>query len=91
MTKADDFRKRAQHIGKRLRHRVQTTTPLGRKQKALTDMAANEDWLDGMILPKLKSPVKYKSSKSVPRMVPLVSTGTRRERRSASSSHPADT
>jgi hypothetical protein len=58
MTKADDFRKRAQHIGKRLGHRVQTTTPLGRKQKALTDMAANEDWLDGMILPKPKSPAK---------------------------------
>jgi hypothetical protein len=59
VTKADDFRKRAQHIGKRLGRRVQTTTPLGRKQRALTDMAANEDWLDGM-MPKPKSPAKYK-------------------------------
>ncbi len=54
MTKADDYRKRATHIGKRMGHRVQTTTPLGRKQKALTDMAANEDWLDGKTLPKPK-------------------------------------
>jgi hypothetical protein len=58
MTKADEFRKRAQHISKRLGHRVQTKTPLGRKQKVLTDMAANEDWLDGTILPKPKSPAK---------------------------------
>jgi hypothetical protein len=31
---------------------------MGRKQKALTDMASNEDWLDGMTLPKPKSPAK---------------------------------
>ena len=31
---------------------VQHTTPVGRKQKALNDMADNEDWLDGKIKPK---------------------------------------
>jgi hypothetical protein len=52
MTKAEHFRKRAEHMRKRLRNRVQTSSPLGKKQKALTDMAANEDWLDGTIPPK---------------------------------------
>jgi hypothetical protein len=47
MTKAEDYRKRAVVLGKRMRSKVQSTTPLGRKQKALTDMADNEDWLDG--------------------------------------------
>jgi hypothetical protein len=49
MTKADQFRKRAVALGKRLRpSRVQKTSPVGRKQKALLDMADNEDWLNGI-------------------------------------------
>ena len=48
MTKAEAYRKRAVVLGKRMRSgQVQNRTPLGRKQKALTDMADNEDWLDG--------------------------------------------
>jgi hypothetical protein len=53
MTKAEACRKRAVVLGKRMRSKqVQSTTPLGRKQKALTDMADNEDWLDGKNKPK---------------------------------------
>ena len=53
MTKADSYRKRAKSLGKRMSNRqVQHTTPVGRKQKALNDMADNEDWLDGKIKPK---------------------------------------
>ena len=48
MTKAESYRKRAKALGKRMSNRqAQRTTPIGRKQKALTDMADNEDWLDG--------------------------------------------
>jgi hypothetical protein len=48
MTKAEGYRKRAKALGKRMGNRqTQHTTPVGRKQKALTDMADNEDWLDG--------------------------------------------
>ena len=48
MTKAENYRKRAKALGKRMSSRQsQRTTPVGRKQKALTDMADNEDWLDG--------------------------------------------
>ena len=48
MTKAESYRKRAKALGKRMRSRqTQRTTTIGRKQKALTDMADNEDWLDG--------------------------------------------
>jgi hypothetical protein len=48
MTKAENYRKRAKALGKRMSNRqAQRTTPIGRKQKALTDMADNEDWLDG--------------------------------------------
>jgi hypothetical protein len=48
MTKAENYRKRAKALGKRMSYRqAQRTTPIGRKQKALTDMADNEDWLDG--------------------------------------------
>ena len=51
--KAELYRKRAEALGKRMSYRqTQHTTPLGRKQKALTDMADNEDWLDGKIEPK---------------------------------------
>ena len=53
MTKAENYRRRAKALGKRLGNRqTQTTTPVGRKQKALTDMADNEDWLDGKIKAK---------------------------------------
>ena len=55
MTKAEAYRKRAVVLGKRMRSKqVQSTTPLGRKQKALTDMADNEDWLDGKNKPKAR-------------------------------------
>ena len=55
MTKAEAYRKRAVVLGKRMRSRqVHPTTPLGRKQKALTDMADNEDWLDGKNKPKAR-------------------------------------
>jgi len=48
MTKAENYRKRAKALGKRMSNQqVQLTTPIGRKQKAPTDMADNEDWLDG--------------------------------------------
>jgi hypothetical protein len=46
--KAELYRKRAAALSKRMSYRPsQHTTPLGRKQKALTDMADNENWLDG--------------------------------------------
>ena len=49
MTKAEQYRKRAEALGKRMKpSQVQRTTPVGRKQKALLDMADNEDWLDGI-------------------------------------------
>jgi hypothetical protein len=55
MTKAEHYRKRALALGKRMRpSQVQSTTPLGRKQKALTAMADNEDWLDGKNKPKAR-------------------------------------
>ncbi len=56
MTKAEAYRKRAVVLGKRMRPgQVQSRTPLGRKQKALTDMADNEDWLDGKNEPKART------------------------------------
>jgi hypothetical protein len=55
MTKAENYRKRAAVLGKRMKPgQVQSTTSLGRKQKALTDMADNEDWLDGKKRPKAR-------------------------------------
>ena len=57
MTKAEDYRKRAKAIGTTLRKRRKgERVPLERKQKALSDMADNEDWLDGKIKPKPKAP-----------------------------------
>ena len=48
MTKAENYRKRAKALGKRMSNRLsQHTTPVGSQQQALTDMADNEDWLDG--------------------------------------------
>jgi hypothetical protein len=53
MTKAESYRKRAKALNKRMSNRqTQHTTPVGRKQKALADMADNEDWLDGKIKAK---------------------------------------
>jgi hypothetical protein len=52
MTKASDFRKRAKVLGKSLSKRGGRTPSLVRKQKALSDMADNEDWLDGKPEPK---------------------------------------
>jgi hypothetical protein len=55
VNKADDYRKRAVVLGKRMRSRqARPTTPLGRKHKALTDMADNEDWLAGKNKPKAR-------------------------------------
>ena len=53
MTKADQYRKRAKTIGAHLRRRpAATRVPILKKQKALTDMADNEDWLDGKVRPR---------------------------------------
>jgi len=48
-TKTDSYRKRAKDINKRLKKRASTAdrAKLTKKQKALTDMADNEDWLAG--------------------------------------------
>jgi len=47
-TTAAGFRKRADGIGKGLKSRTaKDRVPLRKRQKALNDMADNEDWLDG--------------------------------------------
>jgi hypothetical protein len=58
MTKADDYRKRAAATGKRAsKNSKSARQPMLKKQKALNDMADNEDWLDGKIKkPKPKAP-----------------------------------
>lgn len=54
MSKADDYRKRAQEADER----VKSTKSLKagaverKRRKALTDMADNEDWLEGKSAPK---------------------------------------
>ena len=54
MSKADDLRKEAEEAGKRgdksksLREGAQAR----RRERALNDMADNEDWLDGKPKPK---------------------------------------
>ena len=47
--KATSYRKRAAAVGKRLKQRLgrDERSKLVGKQKALNDMAENEDWLDG--------------------------------------------
>ena len=50
MAKAEDYRKRAAVLGKRMRPGPLPKTTMGRKHKALTDMADNEDWLDSKTL-----------------------------------------
>ncbi len=53
ITKAEGYRKRADAAGKRLPTRSGPAhLALQRKQKALNDMANNEDWLDGKPKPK---------------------------------------
>jgi hypothetical protein len=52
MTKADEFRKRADAVSKRMGRRASPASLMGKKKKALLDMAGNEDWLDGKVNPK---------------------------------------
>jgi hypothetical protein len=52
-TKAEGYRKRAVAAGKTMRTRSGPAhLALLRKQKALNDMADNEEWLNGKIRPK---------------------------------------
>jgi len=48
-SKADQYRKRADAVGRNLKRRLAKVDRARqeRKKKALEDMAANEDWLDG--------------------------------------------
>ena len=48
-SRAEQFRKRADAIGKRLKKTAnkKEQAPLRKKQRALNDMADNEDWLAG--------------------------------------------
>ena len=49
MTKADQYRKRATTMGARIKKGpAAVRAPILKKQKALTDMADNEDWLNGI-------------------------------------------
>jgi hypothetical protein len=57
MSKADDYRKRAVAITTAAKKRTALERlPLLKKQKALVEMADNEDWLDGK--PPSQSPPK---------------------------------
>ena len=56
MTKAEEFRKRADAVSKRMGRRASPTSLMGKKKKALLDMAGNEDWLDGKAKPKASIP-----------------------------------
>ena len=56
MTKADEFRKRADAVSKRMGRRASPASLMGKKKKALLDMAGNEDWLDGKAKPKALIP-----------------------------------
>ena len=48
MGKSEDYRKRANALDRpKKRRRKIAQKPMARKQKALRDMADNEDWLDG--------------------------------------------
>jgi hypothetical protein len=55
VTKADDYRKRAETLRKRTQKRQSSVERdrLVRKSSALNDMANNEDWLDGKRASKL--------------------------------------
>jgi hypothetical protein len=54
--RTDSYRKRAKDINKRLKQRASTAdrAKLTKKQKALNDMADNEDWLAGKSGSQLK-------------------------------------
>jgi hypothetical protein len=58
MTKAEEFRKRADAVSKRMGRRASPTSLMGKKKKALLDMAGNEDWLDGKAKPKASLPAR---------------------------------
>jgi hypothetical protein len=48
MSRAEDYRKRADAVAKAVKRRTRLgRLPLLKKQKALMQMADNEDWLDG--------------------------------------------
>ena len=48
MSKGDDYRKRAKALAGALKSRNKVDRPvIQKKQKALLDLADNEDWLDG--------------------------------------------
>jgi ATP-dependent protease ClpP protease subunit len=48
--KAEDYRKRADALDRtKKRRRKIAQKPMARKQKALRDMADNEDWLEGKL------------------------------------------
>ena len=54
--RTESYRKRAKDINKRLKQRASTAdrAKLTKKQKALNDMADNEDWLAGKSGSQLK-------------------------------------
>ncbi|SHM68446.1 hypothetical protein [Bradyrhizobium lablabi] len=54
MSKADDLRKEAEEAGKRgdKSKSLRKGALEHRREKALNDMADNEDWLDGKPMPK---------------------------------------
>jgi hypothetical protein len=53
VTTSDQYRKRAEKLGAGLQQRTAAErVPVIKKQKALTDMADNEDWLNGKIKAK---------------------------------------
>jgi len=54
MSKADDLRKEAEESGKRGDKALNEGAREHKREKALNDMADNEDWLDGKPKPKPK-------------------------------------
>ena len=54
MSKADDLRKEAEESGKRGDKALNEGAREHKREKALNDMADNEDWLDGKPTPKPK-------------------------------------
>ena len=55
MSKADDLRKEAEEAGKRGDKSLREGAQERRRERALNDMADNEDWLDGKPKPKPKA------------------------------------
>jgi hypothetical protein len=53
MTKSEVYRLRAKGLERRMKKTTKTDRAvMGRKRKALSDMADNEDWLEGKPAPK---------------------------------------